>query len=258
MTWYPDFAPYRFQFQQEPAEVLTIGWLEDGRDYPTGLTDGAVLARLNELVVDPWQLPERAAVHTCDLCNSLASGTATVWIPGRTHVYICPELITHYIVKHGYRPPAEFCEAVLSCPPMESVPYLEAIKAVAPSLEYFAVDSKTLGDRIQFGTAKICDDPVETWASREVMSPYPGVKDRQWVIEYQLGDNSIKIRFHNEFVRVFTVRDSGRAHVDALKRLATAGAGLEEYLRKERPRGVSESLFDPDRPAMMYTARRRL
>jgi hypothetical protein len=41
--------------------------------------------------------------------------------------YVAPELILHYIDQHGYSPPAEFQQAVLDCPTMRSVAYLQAI-----------------------------------------------------------------------------------------------------------------------------------
>jgi hypothetical protein len=71
--------------------------------------------------------------HDCELCT-----TETQWYPGgqigpvirwkgqelrvcghRHHlehegrVYVCPALILHYILDHGYRPPEEFVRAVI-------------------------------------------------------------------------------------------------------------------------------------------------
>ncbi len=61
-------------------------------------------------------------------------GFKNVWIPAgwrvlvgsggvrvlRPLVYVAPELIVHYIEAHGYRPPDEFIQAVLRCPPQDS------------------------------------------------------------------------------------------------------------------------------------------
>ncbi len=63
-------------------------------------------------------------LHECDLCQFAGErGKANVFIPYRGKIYICPELITHYINAHHYQPPAIFCEAVLACPPMDSMAY---------------------------------------------------------------------------------------------------------------------------------------
>jgi hypothetical protein len=48
--------------------------------------------------------------------------------------FVCPELVTHYMNAHGYRPPEEFCRAMLACPPMRSMPYLKALLAGARPL----------------------------------------------------------------------------------------------------------------------------
>ena len=261
MAWHPDFAPYPDVPLGMTHEVLAVGWLKNGHSFPNGPVDAAVLQRLRELVVDPWQLPERPGKHTCDLCDdAFTTGSATVWLPAFDVVFVCPILITHFIEKHHYRPPSEFCEAVLTCPPMDSDRYFEALRIGAPAIAWWAVDRQTLGDRIRVGTGKGCSSSREreqTWASREVMIPYPGAKDRQWVIGYRLGADFIKLRFHNEFVLVFTFEQTGREHVNALKKRAVAKSGLEEYLRQERPRGRPDSPDDPDRAAMMYTARKR-
>ena len=51
------------------------------------------------------------------------SGAANLYIPHNGKIYVCPELITHYINAHHYEPPQEFCEAVLACPLMDSMEY---------------------------------------------------------------------------------------------------------------------------------------
>jgi hypothetical protein len=44
-------------------------------------------------------------------------------------------LIVHYMNAHGYLPPSEFCDAVMACPPMQSMPYLKALRAAGVSLK---------------------------------------------------------------------------------------------------------------------------
>jgi hypothetical protein len=54
-------------------------------------------------------------------------GFKNVFVPGDAKIYVAPELILHYIDRHGYAPPGEFQQAVLDCPTMRSVAYLRAI-----------------------------------------------------------------------------------------------------------------------------------
>jgi len=72
-----------------------------------------------------------AGRHDCDLCQfeGEASGANNLFIPGNGFLYVCPELIVHYVNAHGYSSPAEFCEALLRCPAMRSLDYLKAILA---------------------------------------------------------------------------------------------------------------------------------
>jgi hypothetical protein len=67
--------------------------------------------------------------HECDLCLSERKGGITnLFIPGDGFLYVCPELILHYINDHQYSPPVEFCEAVLACAPMNSSDYLKVVE----------------------------------------------------------------------------------------------------------------------------------
>jgi hypothetical protein len=64
--------------------------------------------------------------HECDFCRTDARetipfqgstiylGSAEVWVPSADGalVYAAPNLIYHYISKHGYCPPLDFIEAV--------------------------------------------------------------------------------------------------------------------------------------------------
>jgi hypothetical protein len=50
-------------------------------------------------------------------------------IPGNGFLYICPQLIVHYMNAHGYLPPDDFCNAVLDCPEMRSVEYMKSVLA---------------------------------------------------------------------------------------------------------------------------------
>jgi hypothetical protein len=62
----------------------------------------------------------------------LVVGALNLFVPGDGFLYAAPSLIAHYILSHNYAPPAEFCDAVLRCPPMSSPEYFEAVAENAP------------------------------------------------------------------------------------------------------------------------------
>ncbi len=133
--------------------VRGVGFLVRGVPYETGAVDQLVFERLCELTKDPWHFQVAAGVHHCNLCrftgNSVASyqgiagkpnairtpglrvsatsSSGSVLIPGDGHLFSFLTSITHYIDSHGFCPPAEFCEAVLNCPPMRSMSYFKAL-----------------------------------------------------------------------------------------------------------------------------------
>ncbi len=125
MTWYADLSECDY-FSPEAAKALrAVGWLERGRDYRTGEISAEVYSRLMELLRGPMQPVAIAGPHSCDLCrfSPEAHGAANLFVPGDGVLYVCPELITHYINAHGYAPPDEFCTAVMACPDTRSMDY---------------------------------------------------------------------------------------------------------------------------------------
>ena len=130
-----------------------MGWLEHGKAFDTGSVDPAVYRRLVELLKDPWVPCIFMGFHRCDLCvYDGDSGKRNLFVPGEGVVFVCPELVTHYMNAHGYRPPAAFCRAVLECPPMRSVPYLKAMMAGARPY-MLAVSGRRLDGRDEPGVA---------------------------------------------------------------------------------------------------------
>ena len=131
MAWHEDLKPCDY-FGAEFAPLLrAVGWLERGHPFPTGEVDRRVYDKLTEFSVSSWQPMVTMGFHSCELClyRSEAQGKNNLFIPGGGKVFVCPELITHYMNAHGYAPPAEFCRAVLVCPPMRSMDYLKSLLA---------------------------------------------------------------------------------------------------------------------------------
>ena len=141
MAWFADLSPCSYFGEESAGCLRSVGWLERGRPFATGPVDPAVYTRLVELLKDPWQPGLFVGVHHCDLCQYEGSATSVrnLFVPSEGTVFVCPELITHYMNAHWYQPPDEFCRAALACPPMRSVPYLKALLAGARPLVQAAI-----------------------------------------------------------------------------------------------------------------------
>lgn len=133
--WYEDLTECDY-FGEERAKILTaVGWLENGKSFRTGKVKIEVYEKLCELNKNPWLFYMSMGYHECEFCDKIDSknlnplpetwGTCNLTIPHKGKFYHYPELITHYIKKHSYLPPEEFCEAVLACPLMNTMEYYD-------------------------------------------------------------------------------------------------------------------------------------
>jgi hypothetical protein len=128
MAWFADLSPCTYFGTANAAFLRAVGWLQHGKPFATGAVDPEVLARLVELARDPVQPLLVAGSHRCDLCPRAGPVShKNVFIPAERLLFVCPEGIIHYLKAHAYQPPAEFCAAVLACPPMRSQPYMDAV-----------------------------------------------------------------------------------------------------------------------------------
>ena len=95
-----------------------------------------------DMLATAAQRSVRAAVNTLDPHPYQESwgtiqidvGASNLFIPGPAQVYISPSMIFHYITRHQYRPPDDFCEAVLRSPAIGSREYFEALKPAVPEV----------------------------------------------------------------------------------------------------------------------------
>lgn len=126
--------------------LKAVGWLELGARYARGSVSERFFEALARLLVEPWQPAASAGRHPCSFCKfsggptgltykgtTILLGASNVYVPGDGVIYVAPSLIAHYVDAHEYQPPAEFVDAVLRCPPMRSMPYLQAIGRIGGS-----------------------------------------------------------------------------------------------------------------------------
>ncbi len=131
MAWFADLSPCTYFGQEFASFLRAVGWLERGHAFATGPVDVLIYRRLVELLQSPWEPFLLLGTHGCQLCHYEPgrSGRRNLFLPGDGVVYVCPELVAHYMNAHGYAPPQEFCQAVLGCPELSTASYFKALLA---------------------------------------------------------------------------------------------------------------------------------
>ena len=131
VTHFEDGTPYEYQPQEGAA--TNVGWLDAANAYPQGPVPPEFIAVLTELCRSG--VLRMRGWHMCNLCvpdgerrsysdlvptlvqsetGNYSVGDAEIRVPGLEGVvYAAPDMVIHYVVVHGYRPPDGFIEAVL-------------------------------------------------------------------------------------------------------------------------------------------------
>ena len=123
------------------SEVLVaVGWLGEERSYRKGGVEIPFIRALVTHLRNPWQPVASGGSHLCEFCrcneappflrfenDNISMGCSNVFIPGDSRIYYAPSAILHYIDAHEYRPPERFCDALLRCPPQNSMEYKKAL-----------------------------------------------------------------------------------------------------------------------------------
>ena len=125
-----------------------VGWLESGVPFAVGEVSERFFTQLVELLQKPWEPGPCGGFHRCPFCRfnevpprlsfnerQVRMGATNLYVPWDERIFFAPSLIAHYIDAHGYRPPDEFQEAVLACPPMGTARYLKALRSGGMSME---------------------------------------------------------------------------------------------------------------------------
>jgi hypothetical protein len=135
MTYYDDLKPYQYWGTGEMPEILNIGWLGQGHQFPTGETPTGLIEKLEEIILLCKKGKCEAIVNVmrgyfhCEFCDDssdelrtkdenhkLGLGHSELLIPhfNIPGIYFsAPTLLHHYILKHNYLPPQGFIDSVL-------------------------------------------------------------------------------------------------------------------------------------------------
>jgi hypothetical protein len=128
MTFYRDLSPFRYHDRAGLQSAVNIGWLSPFRYCPTGRTTPEFRDKLFELCDEPQV--RHCGCHPCllGLCiltprfgitaslngRDAYLGCGIIVVRGTADTYAAPNLIYHYVTRHGYRPPKGFIDAVLT------------------------------------------------------------------------------------------------------------------------------------------------
>jgi hypothetical protein len=119
MSFFPDMGNESLVAAGD--HVQAVGWLHPDHPYTKGPVPAEFLARLKEFVARSGDSAESlhfgafGGYHTCEFCGR-SHGIGNFGVPSGDLLFVAPEMVVHYIEQHGYRPPAEFVEAVLRSP----------------------------------------------------------------------------------------------------------------------------------------------
>lgn len=147
---------------QSDASRLTIGWLEPPHKFRVGTTSQEFQDRLRPLCGKP--IRKTRGFHYCPYCTvAEVHGDGEIDVIGLDGtIFVSPVLISHYVESHGYLPPQQYIDSVVSLPwdngPMniDLSPFLLAVlNNPSPEVRnafYNAFTLSLVGARIQSGS----------------------------------------------------------------------------------------------------------
>jgi hypothetical protein len=119
-----------------------IGWLSSEHPFAKGPVCAGLIAALRTFVKQAWKPWVSGGVHRCEFCPSAGPWTSDnaagseIWVPAVGTIYVAPVLILHYIEAHQYKPPDEFIDALMDCPPQRSDAWIALMKPSALFAEH--------------------------------------------------------------------------------------------------------------------------
>lgn len=135
MTHYEDLAECDYFRVDHQGHLLAVGWLEWGREYPTGAVSEENYLHLQSLLQEPFEPIGLLGSFLCEFCDrNPPAGSANLFVPHDGDILVAPELILHYIDTHDYMPPERFLNAIMELPAANGNDYEQSLKTHAPYL----------------------------------------------------------------------------------------------------------------------------
>lgn len=148
MPHYYDLTPYTYAASDAP--LRNVGWLGRWSQYPKAPVDHELIDRLWVYrdhgtartrgyqpcpICCRWRLPIVAYKPVVAARHGVAFelGSSELRVFGSGSGFAAPDLLIHYVLRHQYRPPIQFAEAVREGPIPGTRDYLERFHATAGS-----------------------------------------------------------------------------------------------------------------------------
>lgn len=161
--YHEDLTKYRYSINYPRHEVLNVGWLDAGHEFPTGEEPGLY----EKLLPYCAHIIEPTLGHfPCPFCGeyvlnkqwgsrSFSLGHSEIRVLIENVWYASPTMILHYVERHNYRPPMDFIRACFHGTDPTSQEYSDALYALqrgaGPMRHVSASMTAIIGSRV-FGT----------------------------------------------------------------------------------------------------------
>lgn len=125
MTFFEDGSCYSYVDGRVHRQMINVGWLAKGREFPVGAIPERVMKRVERLCLDRKNVSR--GFHVCEFCDmgnmwgqefncvgtTVRLGCGEIHVPAKDgRIFVAPDLIVHYIRDHHYLPPHEFLESI--------------------------------------------------------------------------------------------------------------------------------------------------
>ena len=74
------------------------------------------------------------------------------------------------------------------------------------------------------------------------MERYKNLGGDSGVVAYEIGDDSIKVQFHDGSLYLYNYRSAGSNNIEHMKELAIAGQGLNSFISRVVRKGYASKL----------------
>jgi hypothetical protein len=161
MTFFPDLGT--ITMAAAGPHVRAVGWLDSDHEFPQGDPPSGFVERLQRFSQHWGDSAEVLGLnlflggHTCEFCNGV-SGSGSFGVASGELLFVCPDLIAHYVRCHHYLPPSGFVDAVLRSP----LPGTNEYRVIVGRFRHLPVspeDEQRIGEAVRTWCVKVRRKP---------------------------------------------------------------------------------------------------